>query len=193
MKKIVLFACCLGLFIACKQDKDNSARPVMQITPELLMSYVGQNYSAVEASLKDKKDYWYTKLNPSTQMEAAISLPVIDPNAPAQHYKLLINLRSNNIISNFLLESTDTLTQVLGNKIFLYFYQHTALKASNVTNARQWVKPPNQPSTMVTPDSLVNAIQLGIAPQPYLNWWTEHGALQLSFFTDDGGFSMAVS
>ncbi|MDH7459990.1 hypothetical protein QEG73_01830 [Chitinophagaceae bacterium 26-R-25] len=190
MKKIVFLACCLGLLVSCKRNDDNGPRPVMQITPELLMGYVGQNYSAVESSLKDKKDYLYTKLNPSTQMEAAISLPVIDPNAPAQHYNLLLNLQDGNIIKIVGIENTDTLTQALGNKNFLYFYQHTALKASNVVSARQWVMPPNNPNTMVTQDSLVKALQLGVAPQPTLSWYIGNGQLELVYF---GGFRMTVN
>lgn len=188
-KKIVLLACSLALFIACK--KENESPQVLQITPEIVTSYLGQDYSAVEPSLKSKKDYLYTELN-NGQVEAAISLPAIDPAAPGQHYKLLFNLREGHKISIISLVCTDTLDQVSGNKNFLYFYQHAAVKME-ATTRRQWVNPPNNEVTMVTPDSLVTALQAGQAPQPSLSWQTTSRSLTLSYFSSEHSFDMYLS
>lgn len=188
-KKVVLLACSLALFIACK--KENESPQVLQITPEIVSSYLGQDYSAIEPSLKNKKDYWYTELN-NGQVEAAISLPAIDPAAPGQHYKLLLNLREGHKISIISLVCTDTLDQVSGNKNFLYFYQHAAAKME-ATTRRQWVNPPNNEVTMVTPDSLVTVLQAGQAPQPSLSWQTTSRSLTLAYFSSEHSFDMYLS
>jgi hypothetical protein len=186
-KKIVLLACSLALFIGCK--KENESPQVLQITPEIVTSYLGQDYSAVEPSLKNKKDYWYTELN-NGQVEAAISLPAIDPAAPGQHYKLLLNLQGGHKVSIISLVCTDTLDQSSGNKNFLYFYQHAAAKMVPTTVQRQWVNAPNNDVTLVTPDSLVTALQAGQAPQPSLSWQTTSRQLTLAYFSSEGSFNM---
>ncbi|MVT10550.1 hypothetical protein [Chitinophaga tropicalis] len=189
-KKIVLLACSIALFVACKKDDEDPQ--VLQITPEIVTGYLGKDYSVIEPSLKNKKDYQYTKLN-NGQVEAAISLPAIDPAAPGQHYKLLLNLQSGNKVSIINLGCTDTLDPASGNKNFLYFYEHTAAKMGATIVQRQWVNPPNNEVTMVTPDSLVVALKAGKAPQPSLSWQTNSRALDLVYFSSERSFNMYLS
>lgn len=189
-KKIVLLACSIILFVACK--KDNEDPQVLQITPEIVTGYLGKDYNVIEPSLKNKKGYQYTKLN-NGQVEAAISLPAVDPAAPGQHYKLLLNLQGGNKVSIINLDCTDTLDRANGNKNFLYFYEHAAAKMEGTIVRRQWVNPPNNEVTMVTPDSLVVALQAGDAPQPSLSWQTNSRVLNMVYFSSERLFNVYMS
>ncbi len=80
------------LITSCKKDNANN-KEVLTISPEMLTSYLGENWNNISGGLKNKKDYLYTTINIDHTL-AAIFLPAKDLQAPALNYRVLFNLNN---------------------------------------------------------------------------------------------------
>jgi hypothetical protein len=189
--KIVLLACTLASFLACNKDNNENA-PVWQITPEHVYSFVGKDWSAVKPTISNKKDYLYAEI-PHQQVKAYVEVNSIDTAAPGKHYRLSFNVTTDNKIGPITLLFTDSMNQATGNKNFLYFYNHVALKLTNVTTQKQWVSEYYSPEQPITTDSLLVDVNAGADVQPYLDWYTSISRVNLIYLASMHAFQMYLS
>lgn len=189
MKKIVLLAIAFGIFVSCTDD-DDEVRPPLSVTPESLMGYVGQRFTAIEPSLKNKLAYMYSPA--TTGSDARMVVEAVDTAAVGRRYEMEMLLGSDGIVDKVILGGYDSLGQAEGNRNFLYWYEHAALNAPAISSQQQWTALPHDANNVVTMDSLVNALRVGKAPQPSLNWQTGHGVMKLDYTPGNGRTVVSV-
>ncbi len=117
------------LLAACKKENENN---VLIINPGKVTSYARKDWNSISFEFKTKKDYQYTELNNGNTL-AAITMPARDPDAPATNYTLLFNIDQQKRVSAVVLNTTDSLDVATGDKLFLYYYEHSMGLLTGVT------------------------------------------------------------
>ncbi len=119
----------LILLAACKKGNENN---VLIINPGKVTSYARKDWNSISSQFKTKKGYQYTEVNNGGTL-AAISLPARDPDAPATDYTLLFNIDQQNLVSAVVLKTTDSMDVATGDRLFLYYYDHSMALLTGVT------------------------------------------------------------
>jgi hypothetical protein len=183
----LLVLCLLPLLLfSCTKDIISSDKQLLSITPEMLVSFMGKNWNAVSPQLENKKDYLYTTLNSGNTL-AAISLPATDEQAPAQKYKIVINVNQQNIVSTLYLETKDSSNTETGNKLFLYYYDHAFSKLPGVY--RKWATYNTQQSPPTTAEDLLQRLRSLNCQSPSLSFSAPSMVMSAGYRSSSGLFS----
>ena len=170
---------------ACRKDLINNLLPsneVLTITPERLLSWQGRNWNDIEGMFQNKKDYKYTRVT-DPYIQAAVSLPAKDADAPATNFHVLFNIDLNNKLLIIHLNSTDSLDTQTGNKLFLYYYDHALSKMENVN--WKWATYNFAQQPPVTPEALLDKVRALNCQQPVLAYRSITREMQ-AMYSDNG-------